>query len=112
MEASKNEITEEKKLMDALELVHSLASGTLSRIRGIAKCALLSLETPGGVRDLEAIAEALKAIVLDADMTHNDVGVEVEAFGVKTIDPAWERRLKAMSSEHRRLSFVGGGVKS
>jgi hypothetical protein len=92
-----NEITATKKLLISLENMSDLARGSLSRIRGIAKCALFAMETDSGVRDLEAIAEALKAIILDADMSHNDVGCEAENHGIQTIDKDWERRLHAMS---------------
>lgn len=96
MTTSKNEITREQKLLSSLDEMHSFASGSLARIRGIAKCALRSLETEDGVRDLAALADALKAIIMDADMTHNDVSCEAENHGIQTIDPAWLKRLNAM----------------
>lgn len=109
MEQSTNQITPESKLFDSLEMMHCLASGSLSRIRGIAKCALRSLETDTGARDLEAIAEALKAIVLDADMTHNDVGCEAEEHGIQTIDEGWSKRLTAMANAARFSQSVMRG---
>lgn len=93
-----NAITTESKLLNTIETMEALASGSLSRIRGIAKCALRALETESGARDLESIAEALQSIILDADMTHNDVGCEAEHHGIKTVDPSWMNRLQAYPS--------------
>lgn len=76
--------------------MHAMASGSLARIRGQARCALRALESPIGARDLESIAEVLQAIAMDADMTYNDVSVEAESNGIKTVDDAWMRRLQAM----------------
>ncbi len=93
-----NETTTDQTLLISLENMSCTALGALARIRGIAKCALRAMETDSGVRDLEAIAEALKAIILDADMAHNDVGCEAENHGIQTIDKDWERRLHVMSN--------------
>lgn len=83
--------------MISLEDMYNLSSGAFTRLRGISKCALRALETDSGVNDLEAIAEALKAIILDADMSHNDVGCIAEKHGVQTIDKEWMSRLNARS---------------
>lgn len=96
MTTSTNEITTEQKLLSSLEDMHNIASESLSRIKGISKCALRSLETESGARDLEALAEALTAIILDADMAHNDVGCQAEAHGIQTVDQSWLKRLAAM----------------
>ena len=79
--------------------MHALASGALSHICGVARCALRALETEGGARDLESIAQALSAIALEAEMAFDNVGVEAERRGIQTIDPAWQRRLNAMPSK-------------
>jgi len=94
------------KLESSLDNMHAMASGSLARIRGMARCALRALESPIGARDLESIAEVLKAIAMDADMTYNDVGVEAESNGIKTVDDAWMRRLQAMP----KVSLEGGAV--
>ena len=99
MATKTNEITREQKLLISLEDMHCLASGSLARIRGIGKCALRSLETEDGARDLGALADALNAIILDAEMTHNDIGCEAENHGIQTTDPAWLKRLSAMPNE-------------
>lgn len=90
------EISTAKNLLIALEDMHCLAAGSLARIRGIARCAMHSLETESGARDLEALAQALQAIILDAEMTHNDVACEAENHGIQTVDPRWLKRLNAM----------------
>jgi hypothetical protein len=79
--------------------MHALTNGAFSRIRGVAQCALRALETEGGVRDLESIAQALSAIALEAELAHNDMSMEAERHGIQTIDAAWERRLKAMHAK-------------
>jgi len=104
-----NGITTEQKIHNSLEDMHNMASGSLSRIRGIAKCALRALETESGTHDLEAIAEALKSIALDADMSHNDIGYTAEKHGIKTTCSAWVARLRAMPNE-RTSTVVAVGV--
>lgn len=91
-----------QELFSSLTDMHSLASGALSRIRGVARCALRSLETETGARDLEAIAEALTAIALEADMTHNDVGVEAEKHGIETMGKDWSNRMSAMCAARKK----------
>lgn len=86
--------------------MHALASGSLARIRGMARCALRALESPRGTCDLESIAEVLQAIAQDADMVHNDVQVEAERCGIKVIDDAWMCRLQAMP----KMAVQGGAV--
>lgn len=85
-----------QNLESSLTDIHALASGSLERIRGMARCALRALESPRGARDLESIAEVLQAIAMDADAAHNDVGAEAERNGIKTVDDAWMCRLRAM----------------
>lgn len=92
MAETSNEIDLRNALMD----VHALSSGSLSRIRAIARCALRALETPRGVRDLESIAGALTAIAQDADIVQNDIDVTAGEYGLQTIDEAWSNRLDAM----------------
>lgn len=88
--------TNEQALFNSLTEVHAMANGAFERIHGIARCALLALETDAGVRDLECIAEVLKSIVIESDGAYNDVAVEAEKHGIQTIDAAWERRLNAI----------------
>lgn len=92
-----------KSLEATVTDMHALASGTLARIRGMARCALLALESPGMEGRMESIAEVLQAIELDAEMAHNDVGVEAERTGVKTLDDAWMRRLEASAAARRAI---------
>jgi len=96
------EISTAKSLLISLEDMHCLADGSLSRILGIAKCAMRALETESGARDLEALAQALQAIILDAEMTHNDIGCEAQNHGIQTLDPRWLKRLDAMSTTSGR----------
>lgn len=88
--------TNEEALLNSLTDMHALSSGAFDRIGGIARCALRALETNIGARDLESIAQVLKAIAMDADIIGNDIAVEVERHGIQTIDAAWKRRLNAM----------------
>ena len=99
-----NNIATEQALMNSLENMHTLASGALSRIRGIARCVLFSLETEIGLNNPEAIAEALQSIIMDADMTHNDVGCEAERLGIQTIDRRRLRRLDATHQNRKRIA--------
>ena len=93
----------EQALMSSLENMHALASGALSRIRGIARCALSSLETESVLSNAEAIAEVLQSIIMDADMAYNDVGCEAERHGIQTTDPLWLKRLDATHQTRKRI---------
>lgn len=95
MTKTTNEVSTEQKLILALDSMCQAATGPLCRIRGIARCALLALESDSVFRNPECIAEALMAIALEADMAQNDVSVEAEAHGISTLDPAWKKRLEA-----------------
>ena len=107
MAKTTNEPTTEKSLRDSLDNMHALANGALSRIHGMARCALRALETEAGVRDLECIAEVLNAIAIDADMAYNYVAVEAENHGIQTTDAAWERRLKATHNPRPNHAAMG-----
>jgi len=102
MEKTNNEIATEEKLLESLEIMFSFASSSLSRIRGIAKCAIASLETDYVLNDLEAVAECLKSIIFDAEMAYNDVGCEAATYGINTLDPNWFKRMSALSKARKR----------
>lgn len=108
MDKSTNEIKAEQRLLTALEDMHNLSSGSLSRVKGIAKCAVRALETDSGARDLEAIAQALKSIIMDAETTANDVGCLAEQNGIQTVDKDWMRRLKAAPRVCASPTSAGG----
>jgi len=97
MGKTSNEIATEEKLLNSLELMFFFSSSSLSRIRGIAKCAIASLETDLVLHDIEAVAQCLNSIILDIDMAYNDVGCEAEKHGINTIDPHWFKRMSALS---------------
>lgn len=84
-----------KSLETAVADLHTCASESLLRIHGMARCALLALETTQGVRSTECIAEVLAAIVNEVDIVSNSVDGIAGDVGVDTIDPAWRRRLQA-----------------
>lgn len=88
-----------RSLEASLKDMHALASGSLARIRGMARCGLHSLESPSGARDLESLAEVLQAIALDAEIASDNVNAEAECQGIKIIDDAWVRRLHAMPND-------------
>lgn len=88
-----------RSLEASLKDMHALASGSMERIRGMARCALHALESPRGARDLESIAEVLQAIALDAEIARDNVSAEAECQGIKIIDDAWVRRLQAMPND-------------
>lgn len=91
-----NSIAKEEKLLNTLGDMHDLSAGSLSRIRGIARCMLRALETKAGARDLEAMAYALESIVMDVDITRDCICAEASKYGIETVDEAWRRRLHAM----------------
>ena len=99
----------EEDLLNSLTDMYALSSGALERTRGIARCALRALETDAGVSDLEAIAGALLAIIVDVDSVHGCVSVEAEKHGIQTIEESWNRRLQAMANRPK-LSAQNGGV--
>lgn len=92
----------------ALADMQIITCESLQRIRAVAKCALRSLETESGVRDLEAIAWALKSIILDADIASMDVSQEAENHGIQNIDEAFERRFLASTAAHSKTQVAKG----
>lgn len=88
--------------------MHALASGALTKIQGMSRCALRALETTDGVRDMESIAQVLQAISEQAEMACNGVDVEAERVGVSTIDKAWQRRSAARCVVRVAAQNVGG----
>jgi hypothetical protein len=84
--------------------MHAMACGSLSRIRGMARCALFALESPSMALDIERLAEVLQAIAIDAEITHNDVCVEAEGAGTKATDSSRMRRLDARVAARKFLN--------
>jgi hypothetical protein len=84
-----------KELSNAITTMDCLSSIGFSEIAGIAKLALISLETPEGHRHIDSIACALKAIASKAEDISEIIGCNAEAVGLNYIDDAWLRCLNA-----------------
>lgn len=89
--------------IDSLETavadLHTCTSESLSRIHGMAKCALIAMESPSGVQCIESIAQVLMAIVNDAGMAIDTIDGIAGDAGIDTLDdPAWQRRMQAAHS--------------
>ena len=88
-----------EKLTTAIEDMRDIADGAFSRISGIAKCMLAALESNYGAADTEALADALQSIILDANMSKNDIGNFSENVGIKNeLCPRWLKRFNATPS--------------
>ena len=70
---------------------------------------MLAIESEAIVNHLEAIAQVLTAIALDADMTLNDVAVEAEKHGITTTDRARSKRHTAMCKARSNMVVTSGG---
>lgn len=97
--------TNEQDLIITLADMNSLASASLRRIEGVAKCALRSMETAGGVSDLEAIAQVLETIIHDASLTNMELDCEAEENCLETLSKERERRFCAMNAIELKNEF-------
>lgn len=84
-------------LEDAIVELHTCASESMTRVHGMARCALLAMESPHV--SLECIAEVLQAIICDIDIASNSVDCIADDAGVNTIDQSWLRRIDARHEE-------------
>ncbi len=96
-----------EKLTTAIEDILTLSCESFSRIKGIAKCILAALESNHGAADTEAIAYALKSIILDSDMVQDDITYLANINGVdETPCPRWVKRLDARPTMSRKTQGV------
>lgn len=87
-------VTEAARMMD------ELAQCGFGRIKGLARLALLSLETPEGHRDVSALVAALTTIGMIAEDTANCINSEAGDVGCGHQDDAWRRRADARRAFH------------
>ena len=87
-------------LSEAIQMMDELSHDGFGRIRGIASLALLSLETPEGHRDVEALAAALVTICAIADDTKNCINCEAGDVGCGHDERGWKRRADARRAFH------------
>lgn len=81
-------------------MMDELAQCGFGRIKGLARLALLSLETPEGHRDVSALVAALTTIGMIAEDMANCVNSEAGDVGCGYTDPAWRRRADARRAFH------------
>jgi len=90
------------KLKNAINNMDALAQEGFSAIAAIARLALLSLEHPEAVRNLEDIAIAFKVIQYKAEDIGSCINFEAEKLGCSHVDEAnsrrWAARLQARES--------------
>jgi len=94
--ARQHTVPEVQKLRNAVEFMDCLSQDGFSEIASIARIALSSLETPNGYRNLDNIANALKAILGKADDIQNCINGEAEQVGCNYTDDARRRRWDAL----------------
>jgi hypothetical protein len=86
-------------LKEAARMMDALSSSGFSRINGLARLALLALETPNGHRSVEPLAAALAAICEIADDTNIAINGEASSVCCGYRDEGWALRHDA------RLAF-------
>jgi hypothetical protein len=80
---------------EATRMMDELSHSGFSRINGLARLCLLSLENPEGYRSVEALAAALVTICEIAEDTKNLINSEAGDVGCGHQDEAWRRRADA-----------------
>lgn len=80
---------------EATLMMDELAQCGFGRIKGLARLALLSLETPEGHRDVSALVAALTTIGMIAEDTANCINSEAGDVGCGHEDAGWKRRADA-----------------
>lgn len=80
---------------EATRMMDELAQCGFGRIKGLARLALLSLETPEGHRDVSALVAALTTIDMIAEDTANCINSEAGDVGCGHDDAGWRRRADA-----------------
>jgi hypothetical protein len=86
-----------ESLEAAVTDMHIAAYESMTHVRGMARCALLAMETPGV--SIECIAGVLEAIISSVDIAKNSVDYVAGEAGVNTLDPHWLRRIDAREKE-------------
>lgn len=82
-------------LRETVLLMDELAQDGFGRIKGLARLALLSLETPEGHRDISALVAALSTIATIAEDVDNYINSEAGSVGCGYQDEAGRRRADA-----------------
>lgn len=85
---------------EATRMMDELPHNGFGRISGIARLALLSLETPEGHRSVESLAAALETICAIADDTKNCINSEAGDVGCGHDEQGWKRRADARRAFH------------
>lgn len=80
---------------EATRMMDELSHSGFSRINGLARLCLLSLETPEGHRSVESLAAALETICAIADDTKNCINSEAGDVGCGHDEQGWKRRADA-----------------
>lgn len=80
---------------EAVETMDALSHDGFGRISGLARLALLSLETPEGHRSVEGLAAVLETICTIAEDTKNCINCEAGDVGFGHDEQGWKRRADA-----------------
>lgn len=91
-------MSEIQTLRDTVKTMDCLAQRGFDQIEAIARLAILSLETPDGQRNTEALSHALRVIADMAFRTGDSISFEADEVGCRFVDDAHARRLVASSS--------------
>ena len=95
MNARKTPAMTVEAIGEAVETMDALSHDGFGRISGLARLALLSLETPEGHRSVEALAAALVTICAIAEDTKNCINCEAADVGFGHDEQGWKRRADA-----------------
>lgn len=92
-----------KDLKANIKNMDALSRTSLAKVKGIAKMALVALESPAGCMALDSLGFALQTIVDEADVCLDSIAHEARAAGAEYPDEAAQRRFDAMWAVRRKL---------
>lgn len=98
---------EVERLQQQIRLMDSLSQEGFGQIKSLASIALLSLETPQGAIDTEALAGLLACIVSRAEDVEGCINSEAESVGCHHVDSSMERRISARTLARARMPACG-----
>lgn len=99
-----------EELSRCISSIDEHAQDGLGRIEALAMLAHLAMQAPGAHRSLEPFAKVFEIVAEIAEMTREDITMEVEKAGADFyVDTAQDARQVAMR-QWREMSAVSGGA--
>lgn len=99
---------EKETLSRCISSIDGHSQDGLSRIEALATLAQLAMQAPGAHRSLEPFAKVFEMVAEIAEMTREDITLEVEKAGAEFyVDSAQDARHVAMR-QWREMSAIAG----